>query len=164
LFPPVLVLGLGNALLGDDGVGLTLLAELSKQSGWGDAVEFLDGGTQGVALLGRISRRAHLLILDAVGVGAQAGTVHVLGTSKVAQISGARASSSHEANAGELLTAATLLGESPGEVVVVGVEPLSVEIGMGLSEPVQKAVPAALEHARRVTNEMLQATGGPACV
>ena len=71
---PILVLGVGNALLRDDGVGLRLLSDLSREGlAWDGEVEFLDGGTQGLALLDRIAGRHALLILDAVKLGAARG-------------------------------------------------------------------------------------------
>jgi len=54
---PVLALGLGNLLLGDDGIGLRLVEKLAEENGFGDAVEFVDGGTQGLALLGCLADR-----------------------------------------------------------------------------------------------------------
>ncbi|MHC4948648.1 MAG: hydrogenase maturation protease [Planctomycetota bacterium] len=75
---PVLVLGLGNLLLRDDGVGLTLLARLRDEHAALPGVEWLDGGTQGLALLGRLAGRRGLLVLDAVALGDAPGTVHVL--------------------------------------------------------------------------------------
>jgi hydrogenase maturation protease len=144
---PVLVLGVGNALLGDDGAGLLLLAELERDAEkWGDQVEFLDGGTQGLALLDRIASRRALLVLDAVALGAEPGTVHILRGWKHA---GARASTAHESNVAELLQASTLLGECPEEVTVIGIEPARIETGMGVSGAVAKGVGEAVETARR---------------
>src|SRR5271157_1480534 len=98
---PILVLGVGNALLRDDGVGLRLLSDLSREGLALDGeVEFLDGGTQGLALLDRIAGRHALLILDAVKLGAAPGAVHAL---REWRECGARSSTAHESNVSELL-------------------------------------------------------------
>ncbi|MGA2271601.1 MAG: hydrogenase maturation protease [Bryobacteraceae bacterium] len=150
---PVLVLGVGNALLGDDSAGLLLLAELERDADqWGDQVEFLDGGTQGLALLDRIASRRALLVLDAVALGAEPGTVHVLRGWKHA---GERASTAHESNVAELLQASTLLGECPEQVTVVGIEPAQIATGIGISDAVANAVGAAVEAVRRELAESL---------
>lgn len=147
--PPVLVLGLGNLLLGDDGIGLTLLTELRKEAGqWGGSVEFVDGGTQGLMLLGQISGRPAVLVLDAVDVGKAPGTLAVLRQEDIDGVSVHRSTTAHEGNAGELLAAARMLGESPGEVTVIGVQPEQVATGIGLSETVQKNLPPALLAAK----------------
>ena len=76
---PVLVLGLGNLILTDDGAGLRLLQSVETGAVWGDQVEFIDGGTQGLALLGYLTRRRLAVVLVdrraqplAVGGGAAA--------------------------------------------------------------------------------------------
>jgi len=145
---PILVLGIGNTLLMDDGVGVRLVEEFRDLGTLpADEVEFLDGGTQGLALLGRLAGRRALVILDAVKLGAAPGTVHCL-TLEQALASGSRPATAHEGNAGELLRMAMMLGELPDRVSVIGVEAASLETGLGLSEPVQQALPAALEAAR----------------
>ncbi|MGA9625972.1 MAG: hydrogenase maturation protease [Bryobacteraceae bacterium] len=105
-----------------------------------------DGGTQGLALLDRIASRRVLLVLDAVALGAEPGTVHVLRGWKHA---GERASTAHESNVAELLQASTLLGECPAQVTVIGIEPERIATGMGVSEAVATAVGKAVEAARR---------------
>lgn len=155
---PVLVLGLGNLLLSDDGVGLRLLDELSQEAGeWGERVEFLDGGTQGLALLAQISERPALVVLDAVQMGAPPGTVHVVRTPDLLSWNVSRAATAHEGNALELLHAAALLGDLPSEVIVIGVEPKSVKTGIGLSEALKGALRPAAERAREVIREVLAA-------
>lgn len=141
---PILVLGLGNMLLSDDGVGPALLQQLSKsESRWKGEVEFLDGGTQGLALLGHLSGRRALIIVDALKRGAPAGTVHRLTLTELREVTPGRASSGHESNAGELLAAAQLLDELPDRLFVVGVEPEKIVTGLGLSRPVKEALTAA---------------------
>lgn len=149
-----LVLGLGNLLLGDDGVGLRLLAELERRRNWGPGIEFIDGGTQGLALLGYVSGRRALLLLDAVALGAPPGTVHLLGTAEVEALGAARAATAHEGSARELLATARLLGECPAEIVVVGIEPEQVRTGIGLSPVVEQAIQLAVERAATILERL----------
>jgi len=149
-------LGLGNPLLGDDGAGLLLLSELQRQDlEWGGRVEFLDGGTQGLMLLGRVARRPALLILDAVALGAAPGTVHVLRDVEALGLDSHHGRTAHEGNAGELLAAALLLGECPERFFVVGIEPEVVKTGIGVSEAVRAAVAPAVGEARGIVEAVL---------
>jgi hydrogenase maturation protease len=145
---PVLVLAVGNILLGDDGVGQRLLSELGALAGrWGGAVELVDGGTQGMALLGFLTGRRAVVLLDAVAVGAAPGAVHRLHDQAVFAAAPRAGMTTHEASAVELLRAAALVGELPDEVVVVGVEPANLETGVGLSQVVEANIPDALRAA-----------------
>lgn len=152
---PILVLGLGNMLLSDDGVGPALLRELaSTENRWAGEVELLDGGTQGLALLGHLSSRRALIILDAVRKGERPGTVYVLTLPELREVVPGRAGSGHESNAGELLAAAELLDELPARLFVVGVEPRKITTGLGLSPSVKKALPLARKHLLRLLNDL----------
>lgn len=158
--PPVLVLGLGNELLGDDGFGPVLIREIEqKYRESAPEVECLDGGTQGLALLGRISRRKALIVLDALMTGQAPGTVSVLAGEDIFQKSSHRATTAHEGNAGELLAAARLLQELPEQIFLVGMEPETIRTQLGLSKAVEDALPAALKQAcdliERVRHELV---------
>lgn len=138
---PILVLGLGNLLLSDDGVGPVLVEQLANTAeNWNGRVEFLDGGTQGLALLGQISGRQALIIVDALKMGAPAGTIHRLTLNELREVTPGRGNSGHEGNAGELLAAAQLLDQLPERLFVVGVEPEKIATGIGLSARVQEAL------------------------
>jgi hydrogenase maturation protease len=142
---PVLVLAIGNILLGDDGVGQRLLAELGHLAvRWSGSVELVDGGTQGMALLGFLTGRRAVVLLDAVAVGATPGTVHRLRNEDVFAAAPGAGTTTHEASAVELLRAAALVGALPREIAVIGVEPADLETGVGLSEVVEASLPAAL--------------------
>jgi hydrogenase maturation protease len=149
--PPVLVLGLGNELLGDDGFGPVLIREIErKYEESASEVECLDGGTQGLALLGRISRRKALIILDAVMTGQAPGTVSVFSGDDIFLKSSHRSTTAHEGNAGELIAASRLLQELPEQIFLVGMEPETVCTRLGLSQPVEDGLPLALERACRL--------------
>ena len=152
---PILVLGLGNMLLSDDGVGPALLQQLAEtENTWNGEVEFLDGGTQGLALLGQLSGRHALIIVDALKKGAAPGTVYRLTLPELREVSPGRASSGHESNAGELLAAAELLDELPDRLFVVGVEPDKITTGVGLSTAVQEALLAASDQVACLLHEL----------
>lgn len=158
---PVLVLGLGNQLLADDGLGPELAEALAREHGPDTRVDFVDGGTQGLALLGLLDRRAALLVLDAVALGAAPGSVHVV--DDPLSIRMPRGQGAHEGNAGDLLTAALLLGSLPPRVALVGVEPGPLRTHIGLSEAVLAAFPSALDAARRELDAMLVAQEVTSC-
>lgn len=149
---PILVLGLGNLLLGDDAAGLRLVEHLAAESGYGDQVEFVDGGTQGMALLGCLTGRKAVLLLDATGLGGAPGTVHSLDGPAIEALAARRASTAHDGNALELLAAARLLqvvnGDAAPDIRLVGIEPARIATGIGLSPEVEQALEAAVLRAR----------------
>lgn len=147
---PILVLGLGNLLLADDAVGLSLVNALS--AGSHPQIEFIDGGTQGLALLGQLENRQALLICDAASLGAEPGTVHLLQGEEIWSLRANRPGSAHEGNALGLLQAARLLGIEPPSVTVIGIEPALLSTQIGLSPQVAAALPQALQLARDVLN------------
>jgi hydrogenase maturation protease len=153
---PILVLGLGNLLLSDDAAGLHLEAALKAERGDSPQVEFVDGGTQGLALLDYLSNRRAVLVLDAVGLGAEPGSVHVLRGPAIDGLRVQRATTAHEGNALELLAVARLLGDEAAEIVVIGVEPAIVATGIGLSPEVTAGLGEAMERARAVLDSMLR--------
>ena len=154
---PVLVLALGNLLLEDDGIGIELLRGV-EAAGDDARVEFVDGGTQGIALGAALAGREAVLLLDAVRLGAAPGTVHHL--REPLRCAPPRGDSAHGANAGELLATAALLGDLPARVEVLGIEPASTRTGIGLSPQVAAAVPTAVRAATEILAAMLAAASG----
>lgn len=154
---PVLLLAIGNPLMADDGAGQEILAALqSAAPEWGDEVEFLDGGTQGLALLGMFEERKAVIFLDAVRLGFQAGSVHVLSGDELLRM-GSRSTSAHEGSAPDILRALELLNETPSEVTLVGVEPERIETSIGLSPAVRNSIGIAAGFARTAVNRLLSA-------
>ena len=147
---PLLVLALGNTLLRDDGLGQELARLLEGElRGREGEVELLDGGTQGMALLGRLEGRTGVLLLDAVARGAPPGTVHAFDGRELLASPRPRGTTAHEGSAEDLLRLAALVDLLPPQVRVVGIEPAEVRTGLGLSDTVRSALPAALTEARR---------------
>ena len=153
----VLLLGLGNPLMADDGAGLELLRRLQACAGeWGTAVEFVDGGTRGLALLGAFENRKAVVFLDAVRLGHKPGAVHVLRGDELVRMGG-RATTAHEGSAPEILRALALLNEMPEEVALVGLEPEKIETRIGLSPSVEGSLGMAAGFARMTISRILSA-------
>jgi hydrogenase maturation protease len=152
--PPVLVLGLGNILLGDDGVGPALVREIQGLYADVSQVECIDGGTQGLALLGYLTERKAIVILDALALGKTPGEVTALQGAEILGCRAPRSTTAHEGNAGELLAAAQLLGDLPERIFLVGVEPECVRTELGLSEKVVKALPEAFTRACEIVERV----------
>ena len=156
---PVLLLAIGNPLMADDGTGQELLSRLESEGPkWGSDVEFVDGGTQGLALLGNFERRKAVVFLDAVRLGYKPGAVHVLSGEEVLRMGSRPASSAHEGSAPDILRALELLGETPSEVTLVGIEPERIETSIGLSATVRNSLGLAAGFARTAINRLLSRT------
>lgn len=153
----VTVLGVGNTVMGDDGVGPALLERLVAD-GVDPRVTCVDGGTGGLALLPDVQDARRLLVLDAVRGPTPGAVVHLTGDQLPRLLGGAL--SPHQVGLLDLLSAARLLGTEPERVEVVGVVPGSVAPRVGLSPAVAAALPAAAGTARAVLRGWL--SGGQA--
>jgi hydrogenase maturation protease len=128
----VLVLGLGNVLLQDEGLGVKALKRLAEQYHLPDNVRMLDGGTLGMHLFPHLDDCTHLLILDAVETDSPPGTsARIEGAGLEQALS--RKISMHQAGVPELLAVGRLVGNLPAQVVVCGLQPETVEWGLDLS-------------------------------
>lgn len=142
------VIGLGNPLLTDDGVGIAMLEAL-REDGWTD-VELVDGGTWGLSLLPVLADCERVLVLDAVKAGNEPGTV-VRGRGEDVPRLYRYPLSPHQIDLTEVLAAAEMTGGVPAEMHVIGIEPGSTDGPcLQLTNPVAAAVPTALDEARRV--------------
>lgn len=146
----VTVLGIGNPLMGDDGVGITLLEQLMRLD-LGEDVELVDGGTIGLSLLPMVLDARSLLVLDAVA-GPAAGTVIQLSGDQLPRLLRTKLSP-HQVGLLDVLASARLLGQEPSRIAVIGVVPAYVDMRVGLSPEVEAAVPRALELAQHVLRQ-----------
>ena len=139
----VAVLGLGNLVHTDDGVGVHAIHHLQRDPRVPANAVLLDGGTQGLSLLPHISGYPRLLVVDAVDAGEPAGTLLRFEGQALNGLPGK--ASVHQLGFADLMIAMQLLGESPEEVVVLGVQPMSTEWGAELTAPVEGALRPLLE-------------------
>lgn len=135
----ILVLGIGNVLLTDEGIGVRALKEIERRYSFSDDVELLDGGTAGIELLRHIRHRKHLIIIDAMTFDQKPGTVMRVEGEDVPAAFRTRISP-HQLGLSDLLAAAMLTDELPENLVLFGVEPESIDIGLDLTDTVEASV------------------------
>jgi hydrogenase maturation protease len=142
----ILVLGIGNLLNTDEGVGVHAVRQIKEQVGEVDGVAIEDGGTLGLNLLPLVEDATHLLILDAVNAGQPPGTVVELRKEEIPLYGGFRLSQ-HQLTFQEVLGLALIRGRLPEYLHLIGVQPNSLEIGVGLSDKVRDVLPEVTERS-----------------
>lgn len=146
----ILVLGVGNTLMSDDGAGVRLLEQLQAQDPPLPGVDYVDAGTLSFVLLPRIQGCRALLILDAAHLGEPTGTTRCFtGTAMDEFLSTARCSV-HEVGIRDLLDMARLTDSLPERRAFIGIQPGETGWGESLSDDVSRALPVATLAARSV--------------
>jgi len=135
----VLILGLGNLLLRDEGVGVHVVRALSERYELPDGIEILDGGTSSSELLDALSGREHVIVCDAIRSDARPGTVQRIDGAALADFFATQISP-HQLGLSEVLASLELLGERPKRLTIIGVVPKDLSIGTELSEAGKRGV------------------------
>jgi hydrogenase maturation protease len=143
--PQTLVLALGNPIRSDDGVGIVALRCLEKDPRVPGAVDLLEGGTKGLELVSYIAGMSLLLVLDAVDVGAAAGTIVCIRGTELCSLPGN--GNVHDLALADILNALRLLGQEPREIALLGMQPSTTELGTALSKSVETSLPLLVEAA-----------------
>lgn len=148
-----LVLGIGNVLLQDEGVGIHALGELRRRFDIDGDVDFLDGGTAGVELLRYLDGRDRILIVDAVAAGHPPGTVFRVEGADVPRMFHLRISP-HQIGLSDVLATALITDSLPGEMVLFGMEPAQMTMGLALTATAEaslgKLVDSVADELRRL--------------
>ena len=144
-----LVLGLGNTLLGDDGVGVHAISRLKTDGIDHPDVALLDGGTLSFTLDAEIEGTAQLIVIDAAQLRSEPGSVRVFEGARMDEfVANSRKSSVHEVSLADLLAMATLGGHLPHRRALIGIQPKRIDWSDSLTEPVERAVARACDAAR----------------
>lgn len=151
-----LVLGLGNPIMGDDGVGVTALQQLRDHWTLPPEVALVDGGTWGMNLLPLIEDAERLILIDAINTGAVPGTVTVLERHELPRYFSLKLSP-HQIDLREVMALAELRGALPHELVAFGIQPAVV----GLQTELSPAVGASMAKLVGLVADRLEAAGHP---
>lgn len=142
----ILILGLGNVLQSDDGVGVRVVERMQERYWFSDNVRIVDGGTRGMALAPSLKGVARLLVVDAVESQREPGSLTRRVGDEVLSFP-AHKTLVHQDGLSHLLRAAGLLGVFPEEIVLLGVEPAVLDPGMELSPAVSVRVDELVDMA-----------------
>ena len=147
----LVILGVGNELMRDDGIGVRVVRELRKRLS-DKRLQFIEAGTAVIDALDLVPSGAHVLVVDAASGGQAPGSVYRFGLD---DLSVERGVSLHETALPEAFALARLGGAEIGNVVVVGVEPGVVAVGTELSPALEEKLPAILDAVRTEVARLL---------
>ena len=129
----VTLLGLGNILMQDEGVGVHAVNYLQEHFHTPPELEIVDGGTSGLDLLPYIAERDAVLFVDAVNFGREPGYIGVLHNQEIPALFSTK-DSLHHLGLMDVLAAAQLLDVAPPEICLIGIQPHIIATGLELSE------------------------------
>jgi hydrogenase maturation protease len=142
----IVVLGVGNTLMQDDGIGVWVVQALVETYDLPSNVRVVDGGVAGLRCLPEFEGAAHLLIIDAVSGKGPPGSIYRLTPEDLSARQGPF-HSAHEVGIAELISIARMLGKLP-TVWILGVQPQEVrEVGLNLTPALRDALPRVVEAA-----------------
>ena len=139
----VLVLGIGNVLMTDEGLGVRALEAVRDGYRLPPGVRCVDGGTMGLALLDLIKEFPSVIVIDAVKSGSEPGTILTIRGKDIPASAGIRPSA-HGLGVKEMMALAEFEGFQP-DISVIGMEPKDVSPGLGLTPLVKKRLSALVE-------------------
>ncbi|MFZ5452881.1 MAG: HyaD/HybD family hydrogenase maturation endopeptidase [Thermodesulfobacteriota bacterium] len=142
--PKITLIGLGNILLQDEGVGVHAVRQIQERYETPPELEIVDGGTSGLDLLPYIEGRDRVLFVDAVKFGQEPGYIGILENEEIPAFF-AVISSLHHLGLADILAAAQLLGTLPPEICLIGIQPYSLETDLELSPHLKVRLEALLK-------------------
>jgi hydrogenase maturation protease len=128
----LLILGIGNYLMGDDGLGVHVINEL-KNRNFPENVEVVDGATKGLDLIHYLENKDFLIIIDAIDLNKNPGELIILKDEEIKNYCKIKYSV-HEIGLGDLLSTALLMDILPEEIVLIGLQPENIELKTELSQ------------------------------
>lgn len=150
----IVVMGIGNYILADEGIGVHAIKELEKEE-WPDNVEIFDCGTLGILSLYKIAEADVLIAIDAVVSKEKPGTIIVYDKEDIMLSKVPAKVSPHQIGFQETLLHAQVRGSCPEKIKLIGVVPESYDTSTELSESCRKALPDVLKLARKFVSENL---------
>ena len=148
----IVLLGVGNILLTDEGLGVHVVEDLKANYTFTPQISLIDGGTMGMELLTYMRGMKKILLIDAVNGGEAPGTIYEFPHRELEQYFTDHISV-HEVGMQDILRIRAIQENPLEDAIVIGVEPESLDVGFEPSAPVQKALPEVKERVLRVLRE-----------
>ena len=140
----ITILGIGNTLFQDEGLGIHALPLIEERLQDCENIEIVDGTTDGMRLLGPIEDTNHLIVIDAINAGKEGGTIITLSGDDIPAYFGIKMSI-HQLGFQEVLMASKLRERYPKNIVMIGMQPTSLEWGVELTNTNQKQLPELVD-------------------
>jgi len=148
---PTVVIGIGNPLMGDEGVGLSVVDALARRADDFPGVDFIEGGTGGMKLLHLIHGRRRAVFVDCARMGEAPGALRRFDPEDVRSCKALAGFSLHEGDLLSILEVARGLDRCPEAIVIFGIEPQSVEPRQALSPAIADRLP---QYVRQVADAL----------
>mgnify|MGYP003574172821 FL=1 len=149
----ILVMGVGNTLMQDDGIGSHVIESLLQSPDTPQGVDLVDGGTIGLALLPQIENADAVVIVDASELNDAPGTLRLMRNEAIDQQLSGTKRTVHAVALLALFSAAGIRGRMPGERVLIAIQPGCTEWGVDLTPAVKAALPGACNAVRQLVIE-----------
>lgn len=140
----VLILGVGNELMSDEGVGVHVVKQLQSMNIFSADVELIEGGTDGFGLINIITDADRLIVIDSIKGDSEPGTLYKFDIEDAPGTPDLFKTSVHQIGILEVINLSSLIGKTP-QTTVIGVEPKSIATGMELSDAVRAKIPRVIE-------------------
>lgn len=149
------IIGIGNPLRKDDGIGIVLLERLQKKK-VPKNIEYIDGGTGGMNLLHHLARFDTVLILDAVDFHGTPGEMHLFSLQDIQKKTMPFFSSTHETDFLTIINLSKELKELPKHLIIVGIQPSDVSYGKGLTTALESVLNDLLNSIQKTLQQLLK--------
>jgi hydrogenase maturation protease len=140
----IAIIGLGNILLRDEGVGVHAANTIKQRYTFSPDVEIIDGGTMGLDLLPIFEGRDKVLIIDAVDFGREPGHIGMIENDNIPSVLNSKLSV-HHINLSDVLFAAKLMDISPSEICLIGIQPQSLDVGLDMTGEIKGKIETLID-------------------
>jgi hydrogenase maturation protease len=137
---PTIIVGLGNPLMSDEGIGVYLVNRLSEFSEDYPGVDFIDAGTGGLNLLHLFEDREKVILIDCANMEEEPGTIKKFTPEQVKSVKQLAHQSLHEQDLMKIINMAKMLGQLPKQIVIFGIQPENVSLGQTISFELEKRI------------------------
>jgi hydrogenase maturation protease len=152
---PITVLGIGNILMQDEGIGIRVMEALRDSQPWPAQVGFIDGGVAGLGLINLIESAGRLLVIDAAQMGLPAGEFRFIRPEQIAQADAPHQLSLHDMPFVQTLDLCRQFLKAPSEVRIMAIQPGDMSQGIGVSAALATALEALVKAAGKELEEMI---------
>ncbi len=148
------IVGVGNTVMQDDGFGVRVAEYLQEHTDYPDFVQILDGGTLGMDLMPYIADSKKLLLIDAINIDAPVGSYHSF-TGDELNAYFKNKISVHDLGINDMLAVLKLTDNPVEEVIVIGVKPDIVSLGVDLTEKIAAKIPMVAKEAKKIVDRWI---------